>query len=127
MENRNGQKFEYDIQKRAQAGLKATFRGVVAAYIVYLGYQLIRDAAGAWQIAAGAVFIAAALAFGVYAFRRWRLDLEAARLPDEESVPVEADEDEPDTDEPDEDEPDMDEPDEDEPDADDSDGEVPLG
>ena len=78
----NGQKFEYDIQKRARAGVKATFRGVVAVYIIYLGYQIIRGGESAWQIAAGVVFIAAALAFGVYAFRHWRLDVEAARLPD---------------------------------------------
>ena len=80
----NGQRFEYDVQQRARAGVKATLRGAVAVYIVYLGYQLVRDAEGAWQIAAGVFFIAAALAFGVYAFRRWRLDLEAARLPEED-------------------------------------------
>ena len=89
MENHNDQRFEYDIQKRAQAGMKATFRGLVAAYIIYLGYKLIQDAAGVWQIAAGVVFIVVALAFGVYAFRRWRIDLEAARLPDEDA-PAEA-------------------------------------
>ena len=93
MENNNSPKFEYDIQQRAQAGVKATFRGVVAAYIAYLGYKLIRDANGAWQIAVGAVFIAAALAFGVYAWKRWHIDLAAAKLPDEDE-PNEADEDE---------------------------------
>ena len=82
MNNQNDPKFEYDIQQRAQAGVKATFRGVVAAYIVYMGYKLIHDADVVWHIAAGAVFIAAALAFGVYTWRRWRIDLEAARLPD---------------------------------------------
>ena len=83
MENNNSPRFEYDIQQRAQAGVKATFRGAVAVYIAYLGYRLIRDAESVWHIVAGAVFIAAALAFGVYAFRRWRIDVEAARLPDE--------------------------------------------
>ncbi len=83
MENNNRPKFEYDMQMRAQAGVRAAFRGVVAAYIAYLGYKLIRSAEASWPIAAGAVFIAAALAFGVYTWRRWRIDLEAARLPDE--------------------------------------------
>ena len=93
MENNNSPKFEYDIQQRAQAGVKATFRGVVAAYIAYLGYKLIRDAESIWHIVASIVFIAAALAFGVYAFRRWRIDVEAARLPDED-LSEETDEDE---------------------------------
>ena len=78
----NDQRFEYDIQKRARAGVRATLRGAVALYIIYLGYQLVRDAAGPWQAAAGVFFIVAALAFGLYALRRWRLDLEAARLPE---------------------------------------------
>ncbi len=92
MDNKKSQRLEYDVQLRAQAGMKATFRGLVAAYIVYLGYQLIRDAAGGWQIAAGVFFIAAALGFGIYTFRRWRIDLEAARLPDEEETDNEEDE-----------------------------------
>ena len=80
----NGQKLEFDVRKRASAGTKATFRGIVAVYIAYLGVRLVRDAASGWQIAAGIFFIVAALAFGVYIFRRWRLDLEAARLPEED-------------------------------------------
>ena len=84
MENKNSQKLEYDVRKRAQAGVKATFRGVVAAYIIYLGYKVIREPASIWQIAAGVFFIAAALGFGVYTWKRWHLDLEAARLPDED-------------------------------------------
>ena len=103
MDNGNGQKFEFDIQKRAQAGMKATFRALVAAYIIYLGYKIISGAAGFWQSAAGAVFIAAALAFGVYAWRRWRIDLEAARLPKEApdggEAGDEADDEDPDPDE----------------------------
>ena len=86
MDNNNSPKFEYDIQKRAQSGVKATFRVVVAAYIAYLGYKLIRDAEASWTIVVGAVFIAAALAFCVYAWKRWRIDLEAARLPDEDET-----------------------------------------
>ena len=95
MENKNSQKLEYDVQKRAQAGVKATFRGVVAAYIIYLGYKVIREPESVWQIAAGVFFIAAALGFGVYAWKRWRLDLEAARLPDAEESDEKNDEDEP--------------------------------
>lgn len=87
MDNKNDMKFEYDIQKRAQAGMKATFRGVVAVYIAYLGYKLIRDAAGFWTVAAGVFFIAAAIGFGVYTWKRWHIDLEAAHLPDADDEP----------------------------------------
>lgn len=81
-------KFEYDIQKRARAGTSATLRAVVALYIAYLGWSVIKGVReGGTSMApwigwtAGVVFLAAAAAFGCYAFWRWRRDLEAARLP----------------------------------------------
>lgn len=87
--NNSELKFEYDIQKRARAGTRATLRAAVALYIVYLGWSVIRgvregtSAMAPWiGWTAGLVFIAAALGFGVYALRRYRLDLEEARLPE---------------------------------------------
>ncbi len=78
----------YDVQKRARAGTSATLRAAVALYIIYLGFSIIRGVreggtsmspALGWS--AGLVFIAAALAFGVYTWKRWRREVEAARLP----------------------------------------------
>ena len=90
MNDKNSEKLEYDVQKRAKAGTAATFRGIVAVYIMYLGYNIVKatedgtstlpDWAG-WT--AGVFFIAAALVFGVYIWNRYRRDLEAARLPDD--------------------------------------------
>ena len=88
----NGNKLEYDVQQRARAGTKATFRGIVALYIIYLGYRLIRGAGDgtstmpvwlAWV--GGIVLIAAALGFGVYIWKRWRIDVEAARIREDDN------------------------------------------
>ena len=87
-ENRND-KLEYDVQKRAKAGTAATFRAVVAVYIIYLGYNILRSTIDGsstlppwvgWTV--GIFFIAAALGFGYYIWRRWHRDVEAARLPE---------------------------------------------
>ncbi len=81
------EKLEYDVQKRAKAGTAALLRAVVALYIAWLGYKVIRGVgedgstvppAAGWII--GIVFIAAALAFGFYIWKRWRADLEDARI-----------------------------------------------
>ncbi|MCR5576345.1 MAG: hypothetical protein K6F56_04995 [Oscillospiraceae bacterium] len=86
---------EYDVQKRAKASTAATFRAVVALYFLYLARQIIRGAMDgsssmspvlAWI--AGLGFIAAALAFGFYTWKRWRAEVEAARL-----TPAETDDD----------------------------------
>lgn len=79
-------KLEYDIQKRARAGTAATFRAVVAAYLIYLGWKIATAGDGSMPPLAarliGCAFIVAAIAFGIYTWKRWRLDLEAARLPE---------------------------------------------
>lgn len=80
--------FEYDIQKRAKAGTAATFRAVVALYLVYLAYQIVRGVRDgtssmspvvAWI--ACIVFVAGGVAVAFYAWKRWQADLEAARFP----------------------------------------------
>ena len=79
---------EYDPSKRTRASNTAVLRAVVAAYLAYLGFDLLRDRIRgistlspvfAWT--AGLGFIAAALAFGLYTWKLWKRELEAARLP----------------------------------------------
>ena len=83
-------RFQYDIQKRARAGTSGTLRAAVALYILYIGYTLLRDTmAGVSSLPAwlgwlaGLVFMGAAVAFGVYTYRRYRAELAAAKLPPE--------------------------------------------
>lgn len=85
---RDSQSFEYDPQKRARAVTAATLRAAVALYIVYLGWNIIKGVReGGTTMApwlgwtAGLLFIAAALGFAFYAWKRYRQDVEAARLP----------------------------------------------
>ena len=90
----NKKPIDYDIQKRSRAGTAAMLRAAVAAYIIYLGGKLISGASDPatsmqpWQCwLFGCFFLAAGLAVGVYAWRRWRLDLKAAvieQMPQEE-------------------------------------------
>ena len=79
----------YDFTKRAKAVNTATLRAVVALYIAYLGYSIIRGVrdgsttmspALGWT--AGIVFICAAAAVLIYSWKRWRAEVEAARLPE---------------------------------------------
>ncbi|MDO4990709.1 MAG: hypothetical protein Q4E45_09420 [Eubacteriales bacterium] len=80
--------FEYDAAKRTRANNLAVLRALVAAYLAWLGFSLIRDCvrgastlspAFAWT--GGLVFIAAAFAFAFYIRRQWKRELAAARLP----------------------------------------------
>ena len=84
--------YEYDMAKRTKANNLAVLRAVVAAYLAWLGFSLIRDCvrgastlspAFAWTV--GLVFIAAALAFAFYIWRQWKRGLAAARLPKPEA------------------------------------------
>ena len=84
--------FEYDTAKRTRANNLAVLRALVAAYLAWLGFSLIRDCVRgasalspvfAWT--AGLVFIAAALAFGFFIRRQWKRELAAARLPKPEA------------------------------------------
>ena len=89
--------FEYDTAKRTRANNLAVLRALVAAYLAWLGFRLIRDCvrgastlspAFAWT--AGLVFIAAALAFAFYIRRQWKRELAAAKLPKPETEKAEA-------------------------------------
>ena len=89
---------EYNVQKRARAGTSATLRALVAGYLVYLAWQILQNVrSGATSMkpavayAAAGFFLLAAVAFAVYLIRRWRIEVEAARLPEalEADVPAE--------------------------------------
>lgn len=80
--------WEYDVQRRARAGTSATLRALVAGYLLYLAWQIVKGVrAGETSMSpavaytAAAFFVIAALAFIVYLIRRWRKEVEAARLP----------------------------------------------
>ncbi len=84
--------YEYDMAKRTKANNLAALRALVAGYLAWLGFSLIRDLlrgtstlspAFAWT--AGLVFIAAALAFAFYIRRQWKRELAAAKLPKPEA------------------------------------------
>ena len=91
---------EYDVQSRARAGTSATLRALVAGYLVYLAWQIVKGVRSgetsmspAVGYAAAAFFLLAALVFAVYLIRRWKKEVEAARLPaDREEAPQGEDE-----------------------------------
>ena len=80
---------EYDVQQRARAGTRATLRALVAGYLAYLAWQIyqgVRSGESTMNptvgyLAAG-FFLLAAVTFAVYLVRHWRLEVEAARLPE---------------------------------------------
>ena len=86
---------EYDVQRRARAGTSATLRALVAGYLVYLACQIVKGVrtgetsmSPAVGYTAAACFLLAALVFAVYLIRRWKKEVEAARLPaDREEAP----------------------------------------
>ena len=78
---------EYDVQRRARAGSSAGLRALVAGYLVYLAWQILRNVRSgettmtpAVAYAASASFLLAAAAYAVYLVRCWRIEVEAARL-----------------------------------------------
>ena len=80
---------EYDVQQRARAGTRATLRALVAGYLAYLAWQIfqgVRTGESTMDPTVGylasAFFLLAAVAFAVYLVRHWRLEVEAARLPE---------------------------------------------
>ena len=67
---------EYDVQRRARAGSSAVLRALVAGYLVYLAWQILRNVRSgettmtpAVAYAASAFFLLAAAAFAPLADR----------------------------------------------------------
>ncbi len=84
----NKEHWEYDVQRRARAGTGATLRALVAGYLIYLAWQIVKGVRSgetnmppALAYGAAIFFTLAAIAFVVYLIRRWRAEVEAARLP----------------------------------------------
>ncbi len=78
--------FEHDLQARTRAGTTAALRGVVSLYLLYLAWQLIKDARSGQEdiptavaYLAAAVFALVAIGFAVYIVKRWRADVKASR------------------------------------------------
>ena len=87
---------EYDELRLGRAKSAAVLRGIVAGYIIYLGGSLIVDhlrgssTLSPWAVwTAGLGFIAAGAAFGVYVWRRFRIEREKAKLQPPEQQPSE--------------------------------------
>ena len=86
---------KYDTRKRARADNIAAIRAVVAGYLAYLAWQIVKGVRSgestmtpAVGYAIAALFVLAAAAFAVYLIRRWKKEVEAARLPaDREEAP----------------------------------------
>ena len=84
-------RLEYDVQMRARAGVAATLRALVAGYLLYTGWRIYKgssDGSSSMSITTACIiavaFAAVAAAFGIYTFRQWRRDVEAARMPEPE-------------------------------------------
>ncbi len=95
-------RFEYDMQRRARAGTSAVLRALVAGYLLYLAWQIVKGVRSgetsmspAVAYLAAGFFALAAAAFLVYLIRRWRAEVETARLPSAEETEEAAGEEEP--------------------------------
>ena len=81
----------YHDGRKQKATTSAFLRCLVIAYLLYLAWQLAWGASGPpgdmpqWlAYTAAGVFCAAAAAFGVYTWKKWRSGLKAAELTPEE-------------------------------------------
>lgn len=84
---------KYDTRKRARADNIAAIRALVAGYLAYLAWQIVKGVrtgestmTPAVGYAIAALFVLAAAAFTVYLIRQWRLETEAARLPESDET-----------------------------------------
>ncbi len=82
---------DYDVQARARAGSAAIFRAAVSVYIIYLAVRILRGVLdGSSTVPAwigwltSLLFIAGAIAFGIYTWKCYRRDLKAAKLPEQQ-------------------------------------------
>lgn len=84
------EKKHYHVVRKNKADVRAVFRGIVSAYLIYLGWDLIRSGgsdptfpvAVGWL--AGGLFIAAALGFGWYTWKQYKQALQEAELTPQE-------------------------------------------
>ena len=83
---------KYNVQRHNKATMGVSLRAVVALYLAYLGWKVIRSrgegtSLAPWMsIAIGLLFIAVAVAFGAYTYRCYQRDLKAAEVHDDEQA-----------------------------------------
>ena len=92
-------KTKYNIVRKNQADLHGLLRALVSLYLLYLAYHLLIAGGDdpsfppAARIAAGILFAVCAVAFGIYAFRRYQTERRKAELTDEEKEALKRNED----------------------------------
>ena len=78
---------KYDQEKCSKAGKGAALRAVVAAYVAYLAFKIAAAENTSMSLTTariiGAVFIAADIAFVIYACNLFRREIKAAIITDE--------------------------------------------
>ena len=83
-----------DPEKRSRAMTALTLRGVVAGYIAYLAYKIVSaedtEMSRTLCFVLGAVFLVAAILVGTYSFLRFRSDMKAAVIAEDNTVEIEA-------------------------------------
>lgn len=95
------EKKRYHVVRKNRADTQALLRGLVSAYLLYLGWKLISGAGRspdfppALGYLAGGLFAAAALSFGFYTWRRYLSDRKAALLTPEEEAELRREQEEP--------------------------------
>lgn len=86
---------KYDQFKYSKAMRSGVLRVIVAVYICYLAFKIASaedtSMSNALCLIIGGVFMAAAIGFIVYSYKRFRADLEDAKLKEEVSAEAVAD------------------------------------
>ena len=84
------EKKQYKVKRKNQAETRALLRGLVAAYLLYLGWKLASMGGEDPSfpplvgIIAGVLFAAGAVVFGIYTWKRYLSDRKDAELTPEE-------------------------------------------
>ncbi|MDE7245930.1 MAG: hypothetical protein K2O18_18410 [Oscillospiraceae bacterium] len=84
------EKKQYDVEQKNRADNRMLLRVLVCAYLLYLACQLVSQAGSDPALPAavcwltGGLFAAAAVAFGLYSWRQYRISLKDAELSSEE-------------------------------------------
>lgn len=86
------EKKRYHVIRKQHADMRALLRGVVSAYLLYLGFRLLSQEGGdmAFRLAGG-VFAVGAIAFGWFTWRSYRAGLKGAELTPEEEAELHRD------------------------------------
>lgn len=95
------EKKRYHVLRKNRADMRGLLRGLVSAYLLYLGWKLISGARidsalpPAAGYLAGGLFAACAVAFGLYSWKQYQADRKAAELTPEEEAELRREQQEP--------------------------------